>query len=564
MTCQASWRRGASLLAALAGTVAGSLGVLGLGFPSPAAAAPTATWDALSPSGASVPAPRQGGAMAYDGATGQVVLFGGLSGNGILLNDTWLWNGTSWTRAQPTTSPAPTQGAAMAYDDNLRELILFGGETQPSRSDAPAVVSNQTWAWNGQSWYLIATPVAPPARMGATMGTYDGGSGQFVLFGGTAIDTAGAGRLLDDTWTFDGSAWTLRGPGSTPPPRSAAVSSWDPEAGGLVLFGGAVSQGPSPGQPEGVTTWLADTWTWDGQTWAQVATPVSPPARSGATLSYDGDLHAGVLFGGQGAGGPASDTWTFNGSAWVVLTPGHPPGPRFLATASWDSQTHQLVLFGGAAGGGAVYGDTSALTVVAASPPSSTTSTPPATTPPAPSPSATSTVPVQPGSTTPTTSHSRLPGQPTTTVPTTSPRAGGPGTGAPAPLTATARTASTGQTVTLTGSGFAPGAAVTISFHSATVVLGSIRANSHGDFSLAVTIPAGAPEGPHHLEASGMDRAGSVVTMSTPIRVVPSPPSKSGPSAETVVMVALAVLIPGGTWLVLHLLGAGGRRRRAN
>jgi hypothetical protein len=36
--------------------------------------------------------------MAYDGATGTAVLFGGAAFNPFALNDTWTWNGSTWTQ----------------------------------------------------------------------------------------------------------------------------------------------------------------------------------------------------------------------------------------------------------------------------------------------------------------------------------------------------------------------------------------------------------------------------------------------------------------------------------
>jgi hypothetical protein len=62
--------------------------------------------------------------MAYDAATGQLVLFGGFVG-GTYLNDTWTWDGTNWTQQNPTTSPSPREGLSMAYDDAIGLVVLF-------------------------------------------------------------------------------------------------------------------------------------------------------------------------------------------------------------------------------------------------------------------------------------------------------------------------------------------------------------------------------------------------------------------------------------------------------
>jgi hypothetical protein len=40
--------------------------------------------------------------QSYDGATRTVVLFGGLNAEDMPLNDTWTWNGSTWT--QQTTA----------------------------------------------------------------------------------------------------------------------------------------------------------------------------------------------------------------------------------------------------------------------------------------------------------------------------------------------------------------------------------------------------------------------------------------------------------------------------
>ena len=66
--------------------------------------------------------------MAYDAAIGQLVLFGGTSSNGTVLNDTWTYNGTTWTQLSPLTSPSARSDFSMAYDPAMGQLVLFGGD----------------------------------------------------------------------------------------------------------------------------------------------------------------------------------------------------------------------------------------------------------------------------------------------------------------------------------------------------------------------------------------------------------------------------------------------------
>lgn len=73
----------------------------------------TPNWTELTPD--TQPSVRSSASMAFDTATGQLILFGGNS-NGTFLNDTWNWDGTNWIQLHPTTSPSAREGAAMAFD----------------------------------------------------------------------------------------------------------------------------------------------------------------------------------------------------------------------------------------------------------------------------------------------------------------------------------------------------------------------------------------------------------------------------------------------------------------
>src|SRR5689334_6258159 len=74
---------------------------------------------------AASPLARWGASMAYDAATGNVVLFGGSRGSGNVLRDTWVWNGATWAKRAPATSPPALFDAAMAYDAATGNVVLF-------------------------------------------------------------------------------------------------------------------------------------------------------------------------------------------------------------------------------------------------------------------------------------------------------------------------------------------------------------------------------------------------------------------------------------------------------
>src|SRR5687767_936871 len=79
-------------------------------------------------------------AMAYDLGRQRVVLFGGRApGFG---QDTWEWDGATWTRRFPANSPSARGGHRMAFDSVRARVLLFGG------TDGSGVL-NDTWAWDG-------------------------------------------------------------------------------------------------------------------------------------------------------------------------------------------------------------------------------------------------------------------------------------------------------------------------------------------------------------------------------------------------------------------------------
>lgn len=136
--------------------------------PGPGAVASDYTQLSLS----NLPPARVGATMATLG--NEVVLFGGNSGaassggDGPYLNDTWIFDGTSWTQVPVSSAPPPREYAAMATLGN--EIVLFGGETQAAPL-LPLNLMNDTWIFDGSNWTQLCVSNPPPARGGAAMAT---------------------------------------------------------------------------------------------------------------------------------------------------------------------------------------------------------------------------------------------------------------------------------------------------------------------------------------------------------------------------------------------------------
>jgi hypothetical protein len=83
--------------------------------------------------------------MTFDEARGKVLMFGGTLGTGVRLGDTWTWS-AGWTRQNPATSPDPRDGMGLASDAARQQVVLFGGY-RPG-------LSGDTWTWDGSTWTL--------------------------------------------------------------------------------------------------------------------------------------------------------------------------------------------------------------------------------------------------------------------------------------------------------------------------------------------------------------------------------------------------------------------------
>ena len=149
-----------------------------------------------------------GAGAAAAAVGGRVILFGGDDGNGAALQDTWSWDGHTWTDLTPTP---PALSPTAVYDGTASEwegtFVLFGGFDPDS-----GVFLNDTWVLNGTTWTpQPATAIWPTGRQSPASAS---ANGVIVLFGGLDND----GDPLGDTWIWNGSDWT-KGPASGPSPR---------------------------------------------------------------------------------------------------------------------------------------------------------------------------------------------------------------------------------------------------------------------------------------------------------------------------------------------------------
>lgn len=205
------------------------------------------SWNALSASG---PSARY--SAAFTSVGGKIVLFGGIDAKGTALGDTWEWDGTAWSKKM-VTGPSARGGAAMTAVGG--KAVLFGG------------AESDTWEWDGAAWRELAK-TSTLWRSNHSMATL---GGKALVIGGSAGGCPSDVREWDGLWNLKGGLAIARC-GAT----SATFGAY------VLLFGGS-------GYPDGLGAghkYMDETWTWDGAAWTQREVAGPPPRDRSMMVTY--------------------------------------------------------------------------------------------------------------------------------------------------------------------------------------------------------------------------------------------------------------------------------------
>ena len=280
-------------------------------------------WTQLHP--AHEPSNRSNIAIAYDPATKQVVLFGGLGvvGNTKMLSDTWTWDGTDWRQQHPVTSPPARDDAALAYDGSTNQLLLFGGGSNgPRIGGLVPPPLNDTWIWTGSNW-IQQHPATSPLPVLTPALAYDAAQHNLLLFGGLYANTTPMRKELNDTWQWTGSNWLQLHPQSSP-------HLFDMINGQQVLYGypNMVYHPQTQqifllfgGDDDNNGTYQAG-WLWDGTNWSQAKVNGPPTPADRGYLLYDASMQAVLeMTDFLPSTSLSFDTslWKLEGQSWVKL-----------------------------------------------------------------------------------------------------------------------------------------------------------------------------------------------------------------------------------------------------
>jgi hypothetical protein len=108
--------------------------------------------------------------MAYNAPTSRVLAFSGQSAT------TWAWDGTTWTKLNPTNQPAARTGQSVAIGPT-GHVVMFGGDDVTS-----GMLYNDLWQWKSGTWNQVSAS-GPAARDSFGM-SYDATRDQTLIFGG--------------------------------------------------------------------------------------------------------------------------------------------------------------------------------------------------------------------------------------------------------------------------------------------------------------------------------------------------------------------------------------------
>ncbi|MBK8095744.1 MAG: hypothetical protein IPK26_01470 [Planctomycetes bacterium] len=353
-------------------------GLLLLGAIAPAQAVHTQLFPPSSPS------PRSGTIGLTDG--GGLLVFGGLTSPSPLTfsDELWRFSGTAWTQLTTTARPPARDWYAATLDFRRSRLVVFGGR---GAGGSGGVDLDDTWEFDGSTWTQRSSATRPSARRWAAM-VFDFTLGKCLLFGGSL----GMASFLGDTWTWDGTQWIPLAPANSPSPRARGWLTWDLLRNRAIWFGGKDTaantalaetwiwnsstwlQQPTATVPGwnggdgliaygmthdverdrivlvGGTRTLASvspqTWEHDGVDWRlQAAGGITP--RTSPAFVYVPTLRKSYLFGGSTGSLPIGETYEYQTGAWPDFNPfgtgcAGPAGiPSLTQThGAWIGETH--------------------------------------------------------------------------------------------------------------------------------------------------------------------------------------------------------------------------------
>jgi hypothetical protein len=338
----------------------------------------------------------------------------GLAGAGLVLQNNG-GNNLTVTANGTFTFAAPVASGG-AYDVTILIQPSSPAQTCTVTNGSGVAVANVTnvqvicaadeWTWvngpdsSGQigTYGTIGTSAPGNVPGGTdTSVSWTDAAGNFWLFGGRGLDSAGTTGVLNSLWEYSAGEWTWIGgsslanqsgtygtqgtaaPGNIPGARWGAAH-WSDAGGNLWMFGGnGFDSAGTSGELNDLWEYSAGEWTWVGGsnianqsgTYGTLGTAAPanvPGGRDSAAFWVDVSgnfwLLGGSGFDSVGSGGELNDLWEYSGGEWAWIggadlfgtsgtygtlgtaAPANIPGAR-ETVAAWTDAAGNAWIFGG-------------------------------------------------------------------------------------------------------------------------------------------------------------------------------------------------------------------------
>lgn len=328
------------------------------------------TWVQLAPTGPTPSAPSNMNAV-YDAAGNAMIVFGGESmprnsATTVLSNANGLGGMSAWAALSPMGQLPPGRDVhSVVYDSAHDRMIIFGGFSAggPLLNDT-WVLSNASGSAGSPSWAQLSPTGELPPPLAAHTAVYDPASNRMIVFGGCTGSTSLCNVGLNDTWVLTNAnglggtpQWIkLQPSGPLPPGRNSHTAAYDPASNRMIIFGGATNGGGG--------TILNDTWVLANANglggtpqWIQLIPSTTIPGRFNHTAIYDPTTNRMTVFSGavDTAHHETNQVWVLTNAnglggtpVWTQLSPaGGPPLPREDADAVYDPASNRMTIFSG-------------------------------------------------------------------------------------------------------------------------------------------------------------------------------------------------------------------------
>jgi hypothetical protein len=247
-----------------------------------------------------------------------------------------------WTGSLAPSSSEGTKSPHNAWDLPTWQASLDQGDMKvaldPDQRTALATPTGEPLELKTRRpWRKIIGSEPPDIGVADTALAWDADRGVLVQFGGAPVFTS---DVQQDIWEFRNGTWEYPAMGISPPGRTGHTLTYDPVRHGVVMIGGREAGDYDPS---------SSLWLWNGESWLELQLENSGPGgRHQHATTYDSNRGRLILFGGMVDDTEDNDLWALSGNQWLLLDDNNSgPAPRYSAALAYDPAQDRIWLWGG-------------------------------------------------------------------------------------------------------------------------------------------------------------------------------------------------------------------------